>query len=92
MSRVNFIKKIGKFDGITPVAKYAARLGQQFSSSVSIKLPKGVRVIREDDIGQFTDGIPLIYIYIYLLGIGMISDDLIKIIRKSLAIPQISAV
>lgn len=75
LTRNRLINSLGEFSGIKPVAKYAARLGQQFSSSIRFMLPNPIVPTIDNDEEperkalKFTD------------GIGMISKDLIKLVR-----------
>ncbi|CAD8089201.1 unnamed protein product [Paramecium primaurelia] len=87
ITRQNFIDSIGNFNKLNKdqVAKNAARLGQNFSSSKSIKFQQLiVRTEIPDKVGEngklFTD------------GIGKISRNLINIIRGQMNNQQISAI
>lgn len=66
---------MGTFRGISPVAKYAARIGQLFSSSLRFELPvQIVPKIEEDETEELKK-------FKYTDGIGKISKDLMQLIR-----------
>ncbi|XP_023637985.1 RNA-dependent RNA polymerase 1-like [Capsella rubella] len=74
----NYQNLDGDFSSIRNVAKYAARLGQSFSSSIETRTIMSDELELIPDIENNSSGIP----YVYYDGVGKISTEFAKLVAE----------
>ncbi|KAI9668336.1 MAG: hypothetical protein M1829_005540 [Trizodia sp. TS-e1964] len=80
----NIRKWMGDFSGIQSVSKYAARLGQAFSTTRAMRSPGSLNIIQIDDLVRNN--------YTFTDGVGKISSFLAQLITNELNLDSIPSV